>query len=316
MAVPTLASCSPTVIYTGGQLVTLTGTGFRVPPFPGPSTAPLPAPLPSVSVTIGGVAATDVAVYSSTSLSCVAAPHDESAVSIVVQNLDAAGVAISGETVTAAGLLTYKRAALTDEADFTRLTRALLRELKRQTIDNVVLTVATDYDSTPGGSSFNIAEFASLPALIVNGPISIDDDRLYDDELRPVRATGATTWERRRTFKTVDVSYRIFGLDDKMVRAHNLLTLVLQFFHLNTTLTLDRDPADLSKGRVAYELTTSGDFSFTTQPNASDLRSFSGTVIVRGFQIEDVAGFPSQMVRERGTQADDIAVPQPGVYSG
>lgn len=316
MAVPTIASCSPSVIYTGGQFVTLTGTNFRVPPFPGPSTAPLPPPAPSVSVTIGGVPATAVAVYSATSLSCVAAAHDEGAVSIVVQNLDSAGAPIAGETATASGLLTYKRAALTDESDFTRLTRALLRELKRQVVDNVVLTVATDYDSTPGGSAFNIAEFASLPALVVNGPISIDDDRPYDDILRPIQATGPTSWERRRTFKTVDVSYRVVGLDDKMVRAHNLLTLVLQFFHLNTTLRLDRDPADLSKGHVDYELTTSGDFSFTTQPNTSDLRSFSGTVIIRGFQIEDIAGFPTQMVRERGTQADDIAVPEPGVYSG
>jgi hypothetical protein len=316
MAVPTVGACSPSVIYTGGQFVTLTGTNFRLPATPGPSTGPLPPPTPTVAVTIGGVAATSVAVYSTTQLSCIAAAHDEGAVSISVQNLNNAGAPISGELATAAGLLSYKRAALTDESDFTRLTRALLRELKRQIIDNVVLTVATDFDSTPGGSSFDITEFAQLPALVVQGPIAVDDDRPYDDVLRPISSTGPSTWERSRTPRTVDVSYRIFGLDDKMVRAHNLLALVLQFFHLNMTLKLDRDPADLSKGSVQYELISSGDFAFTSQPNASDVRSFAGTVIIRGFQIEAIAGFPTQMVRERGAQADDIAVPQPGVYSG
>jgi hypothetical protein len=45
MAVPTITSVTPSTIWTGGQLVVVRGTDFRLPPEPAVSTrGPLPDP--------------------------------------------------------------------------------------------------------------------------------------------------------------------------------------------------------------------------------------------------------------------------------
>ena len=70
MAVPTITSITPPTVWTGGQLVIVRGTNFRLPPPAASSNGPLPDPIPTVSVTVDALAATQVEVLSSTMLSC------------------------------------------------------------------------------------------------------------------------------------------------------------------------------------------------------------------------------------------------------
>jgi len=76
-------------------------------------------------------------------------------------------------------------------------------------------------------------------------------------------------------------------------------------------LRMDVDRNDAAKGRVAYEmsLTDDGGFSRSGQPNNSNIASFSGRMVIRGFDIEDapgidsggdIAGVPKNEVVDRG----------------
>src|SRR5579862_273272 len=150
MAVPTVSAVAPSPIWTGGQLVTITGSNFRLPTVPSYALdGPYPDPLPTVAVTIGGVAAATVRVKDAGTLEVMAPAHDPGAADVTVQNLDDSGTAIPGETVTAAGAVTYSRPALTDTPDFTRLVRQVVLELQRQVLPEVVQSVSVDYAETP-----------------------------------------------------------------------------------------------------------------------------------------------------------------------
>lgn len=305
MAVPTITSISPPVIFTGGQLITITGTDFRTAyPPPLTSTGVLPAPPPTMTVTVAGREAKQVTVRSSTTLTCVVYPLDpSSAVSVTLQNLDSSGAPIPGETVTRTNLLQAKRADLAINTDLTRLERSLMLELSRQVIQNVLKTAAVDYDSTPDGA-FDVVDVAKLPALAIQGP-QIVDNRPYDLDVG-LETDDGTNFERRRPFKTINLTYRFVAMDNKQVRNMNLLTLMLQFLQNNPFLEVLRDEADPSKGWVKYELAQVGEFTTFTGSSSSDIRGFSGSLVIRGFQVEDVAGFVSQTVAERGRTVDTV----------
>ncbi len=297
MAIPTVSACAPSTIFTGGQFVTLTGTNFRLA-YPAPIVGGvLPVPPPTVSVTFDGVEAERVCVFSATELTCIAPPHDPGAVTIVVRNLDVAGAPISGEVATALAGVTYARADLSIESDFTRLTRALAKVLKRQIIDNVVITTDTDFSERAGETSFEVVDVGSLPCIVIGVPTT-KQDAFYDLDLTP-QVNRGEVFDERRYMRTVDVTWKISGYDDKAIRSLNLLALTQQVFSINNWLYLDVDPADLSKGQVRYEM-LAGDFGATGNANNSNVRSFAGEVTIKGFTFEDVAGFPGSMIASTG----------------
>lgn len=303
MAVPTLTACAPSTVFTGGQLVTLTGTNFRGP-YPLPASGPVPTPPPTVAITFDGVLASGVAWISATELTCFAPNHDPGSAVIQIQNLDSSGNPISGEAVSASGLVTYKRADLTVESDFTRLTRTLLLLMRQQIIDNVVQTVESDYTSDADRAQFNFVETATLPCVVLFAPTT-KENLFYDWELTPERQTSDTTYEERRFMKTVDVTWKIVLLDDHQTRMQNLVALVQNFFTINNWLYMDRDPSNLPLGKVRYEM-EADDFGSTGTPNNSNVRAFSGSVTVRGFTYEDVAGMPGTMLSRRGGTVEGI----------
>ncbi len=299
MAIPTLTACTPGTLFTGGQLVKLTGTNFRGP-YPVVATGPVPEPLPTMEILFDGVPAGRVGWLSATSVTCLAPNHDPGAASITLRNLDVDGDPIAGETVTAAGLATYARADLSIESDFTRLTRALLRLLVQQTIANVVQTTETDYPDT--GMVF--VNTTKVPCIVLTAPTT-KENQFYDLDIVPERSTGEDTFEQRRFMRTVDVTWKILALSDHQVQSQNLLALVQQFFTINNWLYLDRDPSDLSLGQVRYEMQC-GEFGSVGVPNGNNIRGFGGDVTVRGFTYEDVAGFPGTMLSRDGGTADTI----------
>ena len=101
-------------------------------------------------------------------------------------------------------VFTYIRPALTIESDLTRLVRALFQELKRQVLENVVLTVHTDFDAE-AGAELHLAQIAQLPGLVLMGP-ELAEDRFFStnqrpeiaDRPRPVRAAPRPVHGRSR----------------------------------------------------------------------------------------------------------------------
>lgn len=320
MAIPTISLISPSSVFASGQLITITGTNFRTAyPAPPSNNGPLPMPPPTMTVMIGGVAATKVVVMSATELTCftpAGRPGPRSApnppVGVTVQNLNIAGAPIGGETATAAAALSYVRADLSIDSDFTRVVRTLINLLKDQAIDNVTKQTSVDFSDTPGASEFDITQIASLPCLVVSGP-SVKENNFYDlDRRLEIAVPGG--YQTRLTFLTVDLSFKISGYDDHEARALNLFALVQQVFNINSFLVMDRDGTDPSKGTVSYEMVWRP-YDFNDAANNSDVRSFSGEVLIRGFQFEDVAGFSNRVV-ESGGIVDTVEVNAAGFTPG
>lgn len=290
MAVPTISSINPTSGLTGGRnLVTVVGTNFRIPPDP-PAAGPTNGQVPqTVRITIGGKLATQIEVWSATKLTFLSPIHDAGAVNVVLQNLDNLAAPISGEVVTATNGFTYVMPNLSTQSDFNRVVGTLLLEMRRQIMSEVVTTVHTDWSVAP--NSLGITAIAKLPALVLVGP-NMNENRLFSqnhgDE---VDAGGGITLFRRNPY-TVDLLFNFTGISAKESELLNLMALVTQFFHRNKYLVMDRDPSDLSKGTVKYEMDfpPDGEPKVIGSANNSNIRSFSGKFVVYGFDLEDVAG--------------------------
>ena len=237
--------------------------------------------------------------------------NDAGPTDVVLRNLASDGTPIPGEVATLPGGFKYVLPKLTVEADLTRLVRTLLRELKRQVHPNVSLTVQTDFDAETG-DELHLTELAALPGLVLVGP-ELSENRFVSLNALPEAPEAGGKVARRRVPYTVNIGFTIIGVADHTTELLNLMAATTQFFHRNKHLEMDRDPTDLAAGRVRYEMdfTSDGDLRVTSQPNESNVRSFSGSFVVRGFDIEALAGFPGDDVIERTSPADEVAVEPP-----
>lgn len=301
MAIPTITSITPSAGLTSGRgFVTVVGTDMRLPPAPPPS-GPTSGVLPrTVDVLFGGILATLVRVRvdpanptNGTILTCLTPPHASGAVEVVLRNLDVDGLPIATEEVTAQAGFTFQRTDLTVESDLTRLVRTVLRAIKDQVLENLSLTVHTDYDDTTG-DGLHIAAVSKLPALILVGP-ELDENRFYSINELPVDGGGdavALPFTQRRVPYTVDLGFDLIGVSEHTVELLNLMRACTTFVHKNKTIEMDRDASDPSLGRVAYELefAPGGQLKTQNRPNQSNVRHFSGSLVVRGFDLDEPAG--------------------------
>jgi IPT/TIG domain-containing protein len=316
MTVPSITSLTPSSGPTGGSiLVEVAGGGFRMPAPPSATGRPVPEPPPTVRVVIGGRVARDVSVFREDQLTCMLPAGDAGLADVVVENLDDDGAVIPGEQAFAPDAFRYILPPLTPESDLTRLVRTLLQEMKRQVMANVVLTVQTDFDDETGGE-LHLTQIAELPGLVLVGP-ELAENRFYSLNQLPEQATSPRSFVRRRVPYTVDLGFTLVGVSDHTAELLNLMAVTQLFFHRNKFLEMQRDLADPATGVVRYEmdLTRDGDLRVTSQPNESNVRSFSGRFVVRGFDLEGLAGVPDDGLVERGAVVESIVL-QPSEQTG
>ena len=316
MPIPSIVSVTPSSGPTAGSLlVEVLGANFPLAALP-QAIGATATPSATVGVLVGGRAAREVRVVSSHQLTCIVPPGDAGPVDVVVQNLGAAGAPIPGEEAVAPGAFTYVSQPLAVEADLTRLVRSLLQELKRQVLDNIVLTVHTDFDADVSAELHlaQIAQIARLPALVLIGP-ELAENRFFSLNQLPEVATGPGQFAQRRVPYTVDLGFTVIGVSYHTTELLNLMAATQLFFHRNPFLEIDRDPANPDAGRVRCEMDIArdGDLKVTSQPNESNVRSFSGRFVMRGFDLEDLAGVPDEGVVARGAVAGNVVIrpPQP-----
>jgi hypothetical protein len=144
------------------------------------------------------------------------------------------------------------------------------------------------------------------------GP-ELAEDRFFSLNQLPEVATGPGRFAQRRVPYTVDLGFTVIGVSDHTTELLNLMAATQLFFHRNPFLEIDRDPATPDAGCVRYEMDIArdGDLRVTSQPNASNVRSFSGRFVVRGFDLEDLAGIPDESVIARGAVAGDVVLQPP-----
>ncbi len=315
MAVPLIVSVTPAVGPTGGRnLVRLKTNDARLPPDP-PATGFVGGTfLRTVRVEFGGIEATDVRVFSQGSVTCLAPIHDPGVFDIVLTNLDDDGDPIAGEVATKVDAYTFRRPNLTAQDDLTRLVREFIQQLKRQVIDEVSLTVHTDFDDS-AADFLNIARIAKLPALVLIGP-DITENRFFSTNAKQEIELPDGTVEIRRSPYTVDLLFECVGIAELDVQKLNLMAAFTKFINRNKFIEMDRDPADPSLGKVKYEMDFTeegGEPSSTDRLNDSNVRSFTGNIIIRGFDLEDLAGVSDDLVTElsRVTETDGIIIQPP-----
>jgi hypothetical protein len=291
VAVPTISTITPNLGHSGGQtLIEIDGTGFALPPAP-PSVGVAPVPFPSVSVSIGGRMATQVAVVSSSLIYCLTPKGDPGApVDVVLWNNDATGTLIPGEVVTAVAAYTFQRPDLTEESELARVVRAFIQEVKRQVHPNVSFSTHTDYDGDTG-DLLNLAYVESMPAIIL-GNLDVPEDRIHAVNAPQEFTSGSGNFITRRPPVVVDVTMTLVGVTDNPITILNLMQAVRMFFKKNAWLELDRDATDATLGSVKYELDWSfaGGVAVSHQGDNSNVESFGGSVVIRGVLLEDMPG--------------------------
>jgi hypothetical protein len=302
MALPTITSIQPARGPSNGQtLLTITGTGMRLPPQP-PAGRPTTGGLPqTVQIRIGAQRATRVLVRedatnaSGTIATCLTPAGTPGPADIIIQNLDDTGQSIAGEAVLLSSAFTYERTALSTESSLTRLVRTLLRALKAQVIENVNLTVHTDFDASPE-EGVHLAAVARLPALVLAGP-ELRQSRMYSINQQPVRELRDGLALHRVPY-TVDVGFTLIGMTDRTAELLNLMSLCTLFLHKNKHLLVAREPDAPETGHVAYEMdfAPGGQFQVRSQPSESNVRHFVGELVIRGFDIDEPNGIAIEHV--------------------
>ena len=299
MAVPTLTGISPATGPTGGgDVVRLTGTGFA----------------PEVAVLFGDAPAEVLSVREEAGVSLADArtpAHADGVVDVTIRNLDVGGASVPGEEATLAGPYRFLRPRIVAESDLTRLVRTLLRELKRQVLANVSMTVSVDYDDTTV-DGMSVIAISQLPSLVLSGPRVVENRFFSTNEPHEDVVPGASGPElmRRRPPYTVDLSFTLTAASDRTVELLNLMAAAATFLNRNRWVELPRDPDDPAAGTTRWEMDPEGEFQ-TRLDGRDDVRVFSCGFVVRGFDIDE--GLPLDVGKAvADAELDTVAVPPGG----
>jgi len=215
--------------------------------------------------------------------------YGEGFVTLTVRNLDANGLPVPGEEVVVEEGYKFQRVQTGSETDLTRVVRQLVRELRKQVIPNVGLSYHSEFDPETG-DLLNITGMASLPGIALTGP-NLSENMFYSIHGYFVSETVEGTKYLREAPRTHDLSFDFVCISDSLFELVNLQALLIQWARRNTTLSVYRDPEDLSLGSVEYEMELTGSLPMNLESNESNIRYFSGGIIIRGVDIEDMIGF-------------------------
>lgn len=316
---PTVTKVRPNKIPTGGRkLVVVEGSGFQLTKAPS-SSGPAPKPVASMRAFFGAEEAVDVRVLTTGLLHLVAPSHMAGTVPLTLRNVDAWGntLADGAEQVVVPNAITYELPNLarlpSQESVLARITRLIMRELKKQVLPNVTLSVSTDYDDTP--TSANVAALSELPGIALVGPMIQPNSIYSSNEPRTVKLPDGS-FEEYYPALTADVAFTFVGVDDNAMRAISLMQEVANFFNRNTVLRLTRVPDRPETGFVEYELEVEQDGwpKWNAVTGNSNLRAFAGSFVFRGVDIDE-----DDMVAARGVSVQDTDVglsPSPVILAG
>lgn len=306
MAAPTFTSLSPTAGHTGGKtLVEIRGTGFRVPDYPLPfGVTETPA---TVRVTIGGEVATLVGVVDDETLLVLTPEHDESGVpataqneaiaasDVVIENLDADGVPIDTESVTATEAFSFRKPILTEPSTIERAIDALIRSLQRQLPRGVDVTFQphTDYDDD-SADALNFVAFAKLPGVALTGlrlPRAASVDATPE---QTVEIGGGRSLVFRAPTKR-DVMMTIVGAATESEVLLRLQLAVEKIFEKMAEVAIPLDVNDATRGKSTYQVQfTRGDPITFQDRSQSNVVAFSAEVAILGVEETGLLGAPQR----------------------
>lgn len=298
MAVPTVVNIIPAEAPVAGRkIIEIYGNNFRMPSDlpPGDVTEPSPN---SVEVLFDGVAGT-VEVISPILLrvyvpvSPISGKQADNfgagTVDVEIRNVDDNGVLIAGETLTLADGFTYRQVGLDSvtSSQLATLVASMILDMRKQVIPEVVLEQSTEYDGDTS-DGLNITQIAEVPAIVLNGP-ALTENRFYSlNTSRFCEQPDGTFLEMRHPY-TVDLTFEVVGIANSTHQLLNMMALFVTYMRRNKFF-------DFGTNRYEFDFVEGGEPEARTNPNNSNLRSFSGTIVLRGFDIEGFAGFTNDDV--------------------
>jgi len=317
MAVPTISTIGPSKGHTGGRtLVEITGSNFRLPTIQAAGETDRQSLPLTVAVYFGDEPARSLIIVSGSRLYAETPIHDPGVVAIKVENLDDNGSPIASESVTQANAFEFVRPIITtepeNESDLQRVVRTFVLELQRQILENVQISQHTDFDEA-GNVLIEVVHVAELPGLALVGP-DVEENRFYSINAEPehdVEGLEGVEFNSFQVPRTVDLTFTIVGVSDRKMELLNLQHAAEYFFAKNFELRMLRDQNDPSLGFVEYEIALTEDFNTTGVANNSNLWAFEGKAVIRGFDIETLAGVDlgiDNSVIRREAYADDDPV--------
>lgn len=331
MAIPVIYSVGPSSGHTGGgQLVTIYGESFRMPPpfaaakrihGPWPPDAQAPAPpTPTVQVLFGGVPAINVGVVSTGILQCTTPPHDPSGIpyiapqpnragqiavppsDVTVTNLDDDGDPIPGESTTLTQSYSFLRPNLTMPGVAATVLTALVLDLQRQIIPNVEFNPHTDYDAT-SGDFLNITFQAALPALALINlkvPQAEGRPRATEEEVT-FQTDDGTGYEVNRLAVLRDMVLTVLGVSDNQSELLGLAEALEVYFRRTGGLNLPANSDDPNGPTVNFPMYRETDTVFTGRIGVSNVMAFTFTMRLVGVPFADFPGLPVDTTAVGGT---------------
>lgn len=292
----------------GGTLIEILGSGFLLPTPPAASGPTTPNPYDSVVVYFGGVRAERVDVVSPTVLSVRTPLVPPGTVDVLVQNVDdQTGVPIPGQSRVLVGGWTSRLVSLTElgQSDVERVVERLVLMMRAGIMDEVVTTPHVDYSED--GTVHTIA-LASLPSIVLVGP-DMPEDREYTD-LDVRRERDGDDEVIKPPAMTVDLIFLMLVGAKTLAQKIRMFALIHRFFERTKWVDIDRDPTDLTLGKVSFELEliTRPGVNDKTKPNVASVGMATATVIVKGVPIEETPGYPDRLTdnaHERTGVVDD-----------
>lgn len=291
MAVPTLTDISPAAGHPGGkQLVTITGTGFELPPAP-PATGYVGGAAPdSVEVEFDGQPATDVQVWTDTLMTCLVPAYTGDptsltatpgySVDVVIRNV------VGAEEATFADAYAYQRTNLARaDGPLQHVLRRLVRDLKRQVIQEVAFATTVDYDGDTV-DTLDIVELAQIPAIALFGP-DIQENRFERTNEKSVdRNVGQLEFSKYRFPRVADLGFDATLTARSMGEYLQLANELVEFFHRNPLLVVDKDSQDAAAGVVEFDMFLTAGPTRGGAANTDDVYSGTASFVIRGVPID------------------------------
>jgi len=288
--VPSIYDITPAEgLASGRERVQITGAFFRLPEEP-PNNVPTDgARRDTARVLFGGVPADLTAVLTDGLIVAVTPAYTgtpgslPAAVDVTVQNLDDSGAPIAGEEYTLPGGYVYRRPDIVVASGIQWVTRQVLRDLRRNLIDNVASATSPDWASDPGTTLTAVAE---LPAVLVDGP-TIEENAFYRTSAVEERANADGANMNAGPF-TADLSWDIILLARRKTEALNLCDVLTRYVRRRPTFTFERGPSDTTVVECRRYLAEWR----AVDRHADQVFSFESTLRLEALVIDDDAGMP------------------------
>lgn len=199
------------------------------------------------------------------------------------------------------------QADLVRESELTRLVRTLLRRIKGHVLENTSISVSVDYDDTVG-DGLDIVALSKLPALVLMGP-RLSENRFYStNQLTEVQQEGTNLVDRLTAPYTADLIFTITAASNRTVELLNLMAAFVSFLNRNRWLELPRELDNPTSGVVRWELDRDGDFR-TKLDGPDDVRAFTGSLVIRGFDVDEGMVFETSRLVEETELETDLIIP-------